>query len=137
MLRHSSLTVVMLVALATSARGQAPSFVQPPAEEYTVTRFELGTPPADTIQGASVSREFIERTGILLLLGRRFIDGDFEVNAGPTAIISSDLWRRRFNGDSAIIGRPIRLSGHNVIVVGVMPPEFDFPKGTAVWVPRR
>jgi hypothetical protein len=136
MLKHSCLAVAMLVVLATSARGQSPAFVQPQAGEYTVTRFELATPSIDTIQGASVSRKFIDLTGILLLLGRRFIDGDFEVNAGPVAIISYDLWKRRFNGDSAIIGKSIRLNGHNIIVVGVTPAEFDFPKRTAVWVPR-
>jgi len=137
MLKHSSLTVMLLVALAASARGQSPELVQPPPAEYTVTRFELATPSVDTIQGASVSRDFIRISGVQLLFGRRFIDGDFESTAGPTAIISHDLWQRQFNADPALIGKPIRLNGHNAVVVGVMPPEFDFPKGVAVWVPRR
>jgi putative ABC transport system permease protein len=45
---------------------------------------------------------------------------------GPEAIVLSDpLWRSAFAADPSIVGRPIRLDGGTVTVVGIMPPRFD------------
>ncbi|HKG92762.1 MAG TPA: ABC transporter permease, partial [Gemmatimonadaceae bacterium] len=51
---------------------------------------------------------------------------------------SNALWRRRFGGDTAVVGRGVRLNGHSFTVVGVAPPGF---RGTFTgfdidaWVP--
>ncbi|HSE98598.1 MAG TPA: ABC transporter permease, partial [Blastocatellia bacterium] len=43
---------------------------------------------------------------------------------------------RRFGGDPGIIGQLISLNGTNRTVIGIMPPQFAFPrKETDVWVP--
>src|SRR5262249_1172760 len=48
------------------------------------------------------------------------------------------LWRNKFAGDPAVIGRPIMIDGTPRQVVGVMPPEFCFPSTRAqVWIPAR
>jgi putative ABC transport system permease protein len=49
------------------------------------------------------------------------------------AVISHRLWRERFGGDPGIIGKPIRLSDAAYVVVGVMPPGFQYPNDTDVW----
>ena len=49
------------------------------------------------------------------------------------AIISDRLWRTRFSGDPAVIGRAIRLNGFTYTVVGIMPPGFGFPGETDLW----
>ena len=49
------------------------------------------------------------------------------------AVISHRLWRERFGGDPAIVGRSIALNGPLFIVVGVMPQGFQYPNDTDVW----
>ncbi len=55
------------------------------------------------------------------------------------AIISDGLWHRRFGADPAIVGRTIPLDAGPFVVVGVMPPGFEYPVGaqrpTEIWVP--
>jgi predicted permease len=72
-------------------------------------------------------------------LGRIFSPAEASPPAGiPTAVLSHFLWRRRFNADSSIIGRDIRLAdGQPFQVIGIMPQEFT---GTSlrppdVWLP--
>ncbi|MGH7619756.1 MAG: ABC transporter permease [Gemmatimonadaceae bacterium] len=117
--------------------SQSPAFVQPPPGEYAVARVELSTPSVDTVQGATVSRQFIRIIGIRPILGRVFIDNDFRPSGALTAVITYDLWTRRFGADATIIGKPIRLNGTDALVVGVTPKDFEFPKGATLWLPRR
>ena len=59
--------------------------------------------------------------------------------AEPVVVLSSSFWRRRFNGDSGVIGKPLVLDGATHTVVGVLPAEFSFKVGrwdADVWVPR-
>jgi hypothetical protein len=42
-------------------------------------------------------------------------------------ILSYGLWVRRFHSDPKIIGRTITIDGHDCLVIGVMPEEFNFP----------
>jgi putative ABC transport system permease protein len=46
--------------------------------------------------------------------------------SGPEVLLSDALWRRRFNGESGIVGSTIWLAGEQpATVVGVMAPAFD------------
>src|SRR4029077_7937791 len=56
--------------------------------------------------------------------------------SSPVALISDELWRRRFSADRGILGRPIHLEGLPLTVVGVMPRGFRGLTGQAeIWVP--
>ena len=50
-----------------------------------------------------------------------------------TVIVSHGLWQRRFGGDPGIVGRQLRVDGHSLTVVGVMPPDFRFPFQSDLW----
>jgi hypothetical protein len=52
-------------------------------------------------------------------------------------VLSDALWQRRFGGDPAVVGKTIRLDRQVAVVIGVMPRQFDFPKGTELWMPLR
>ncbi len=53
------------------------------------------------------------------------------------ALISSDLWQRRFRGDAAIAGKVATLGATPYTIVGVLPPNFAFPfPGVDVWITR-
>jgi predicted permease len=79
-------------------------------------------------QGVWVSGNFYSVLGAQPLLGRPLLASDDEIvgqggSAGPVAVISESYWQRRFSGDRAIIGRPVRMSETSVTIVGVMPSE--------------
>lgn len=53
---------------------------------------------------------------------------------GSEAVISFGLWQQWFGGDPRVLGRKIELNGLPRVIVGVAPPDVDFPHRTAVWV---
>ena len=68
--------------------------------------------------------------------GRVFVEGDERPGAEPIVLLSDALWRRRFGGDPAVVGKTLRVDGVARQVVGVMPPSFRFPEAdTELWVP--
>jgi hypothetical protein len=83
-----------------------------------------------------VSENFLDVLGVAPLIGRTFGAEDHERGGAQVAVLGHGLWQRRFGGDPAIVGRAITLDGETVIVVGVMPPRFEFPIGRELWVPR-
>ncbi|MGH9755932.1 MAG: ABC transporter permease, partial [Blastocatellia bacterium] len=89
------------------------------------TLTESGEP--EVLKGASISHEAFSALGVKPILGREFSNQEDLPSAEKVAIISYRLWQRRFNGNQAIIGKAIRLSGDSYTVVGVMPAGFQFP----------
>ena len=65
--------------------------------------------------------------------GKGFPGSRRSVQRSPLVVILSDaLWRRRFGGDSTIVGRQISLDDNLYTVLGVM------PRGSKTsWLPRR
>ena len=46
------------------------------------------------------------------------------------------MWRRRFAGDSAVVGRSVNLDGQSHTIIGVAPAGFQFPDDeTEIWKP--
>jgi putative ABC transport system permease protein len=80
--------------------------------------------------------------GIRARHGRLLLPEDDALGREPVAVLSEELWRERFGGDPAIVGRTIRLDGTVHTVVGVVPRRFGVPHGAQViraqlWVPMR
>ena len=75
-----------------------------------------GDGEAEQVDVAWVSQNYLPTLGIVPALGRGF-DGE-ELDA---VILSDRLWRGRYGGDSALVGRTIQLGGESVAVVGVLP----------------
>ena len=59
--------------------------------------------------------------------GRPLAVADEQPGAPVVALISDDLWRRRFNADPAVVGRTIASRAGEVRIVGVMPAGFMYP----------
>ena len=62
-----------------------------------------------------------------------FIGHGPQAETPDTVMISYGLWQRRFGGDPGILGKQLRIDGHGLTVVGVMPPDFRFPFQTDLW----
>ncbi len=76
----------------------------------------------ERLAALGVTAGFFELLGAKPLLGREFRREDELPGNGSIVILSHKLWERRFNSDSAIVGKSITLSGRPFTVVGVMSP---------------
>ena len=79
------------------------------------------------IRGASVTQDLLPMLGVQPALGRYFLPEESERGGERLIILSDDLWRSRFGADPGIIGQTIRAIGGVYVVVGVLPPGFNFP----------
>ncbi|HEY8413158.1 MAG TPA: ABC transporter permease, partial [Pyrinomonadaceae bacterium] len=79
-------------------------------------------------QGAVVTADVFPLLGINPIYGRTFLpDEDKPSQNGRVAILSEQLFRRRFNADPSIVNQSVTFNGVNYTVVGVMPASFEFP----------
>ncbi len=74
--------------------------------------------------GDLVSGNFFNLLGVLPQQGRTLTPEDDRPGAEPAAVLSALFWRRTFGGDPRVLGRTVRLNGHPVRIVGVMPERF-------------
>lgn len=94
---------------------------------FRSVEYELsGVDMPERIQAARVSATLFDVLGTAPALGRAFTREDDE-GRRPVAIISDGLWRRKFGGDPAIVGRSILLDRRTFTVLGIMPRGFTFP----------
>ncbi len=75
------------------------------------------------VPGAFVSPEFLPMLS-QPALGRLWRADE---DTRHLAVLSHDYWQSDFRGEAGVIGKTIWLSGKPHTVVGVMPPEFQFP----------
>jgi putative ABC transport system permease protein len=88
------------------------------------------------VTGGRVSDNLFQVLGARPALGRTIGPGDARPGAPGVVVLSSTLWRNRFNADPGVIGRVIQLDGEPHTIVGVMPPAFDvFSRGHDLWSP--
>jgi putative ABC transport system permease protein len=86
------------------------------------------------VNAIEVSGNLFDVLGVRPQLGQGFpIGGPFFSGGEPIIVISDRLWRTRYGGDPAIVGKPLRLNGRPNIVAGVMPPKFNYPDDIDVW----
>lgn len=94
---------------------------------------EAGRP--ERYSGGELSVGAFEALGVQPILGRGFRAGDDRPGAEPVVLLSYGLWRDRYGGSTALLGRTIRAGGINRTVIGVMPENFAFPIREALWIP--
>jgi putative ABC transport system permease protein len=76
------------------------------AISWDLDNFTLrGGDHAELVQGTWVTPGYVEGFGIRSASGRGFEPADFDPARPLVAVVSDRLWRTRFNGDPAIIGR--------------------------------
>jgi putative ABC transport system permease protein len=119
---------------------------------YTLT----GRGEPEQIHSARVSADFFPALGVKPSIGRAFTADEDRPGEASVAVISHSLWQRRFSAAPNLIGQTvtfndggnqsaleaavkpdqtIKLNDVGFTVVGVMPPDFEFPKGVDMWVP--
>ena len=100
---------------------------------FSPTRFNLADRgPTDFVEGIWVSGGYFDALGVPPVLGRAFTSEDDRPGGGangPVAVISYDMWQRRYGGSPDVLGKTLRIDRVAFTVVGVMPARFF---GTAV-----
>ena len=89
----------------------------------------------ERVPRAGVTTGFFSVLGVQPVLGRAFVPEDDKGWPQTVAIISHGLWKRRFGSDPAIVGKQVQMSSFPLTIIGVMPPGFEYPEQTQVWVP--
>src|SRR5262249_45635347 len=86
--------------------------------------------------GYLVSASFFDILGARALYGRTFAADEGQPGKEQVVVLKHNLWQRRFAADPNIINQTIRLNGKSFTVIGVMPPDFNYPfNGGELWVP--
>ncbi len=86
-----------------------------------------GIPEPDQVNATRTSAAFFSLLGVRAQLGRALVDSDDEFHSPNVAVLSNHLWQRLFHADPGVLGRTLTVSGEACTIVGVMPPEFEFP----------
>ena len=92
---------------------------------------------AERIAGASVTSGFFTVMGAPARHGRAMTVADDAAGSPDVVVLGHDIWTVRFGGDPGVIGRRIMLDGVPREVIGVMPPGFNYPLQSQIWVPLR
>ncbi|HET9725654.1 MAG TPA: ABC transporter permease [Gemmatimonadales bacterium] len=100
-----------------------------PCDDFTNT-LRVGD-RAERVRMAVSTASLFPTLGVAPVLGRVPVPEDED----RVAVLSYRLWQSWFGGDSAVIGRSYYIGGSQRTVVGVMGPDFRFPRdGVTLWI---
>ena len=80
------------------------------------------------LDGAAVYGDLFGVLRLRPALGRVFESRETEPGAPPLVMLGHSIWQTDFGADSSIVGRTITLDDAPHTVVGVLPPDFAFPR---------
>jgi putative ABC transport system permease protein len=89
---------------------------------------------AAQINCAIADTHFFNIFGVQPEIGRLYRDNDKKSDT-PVAVVSDSFYRRIFQGNPNILGKTIKSGELELTIVGVMPPGFDFPERSEIWIP--
>ncbi|WP_321477474.1 ADOP family duplicated permease [uncultured Paludibaculum sp.] len=89
---------------------------------------------AHLVNVAQVSGSLFPVLGVQPSMGRTFLPEEDRPGAAPIVVLSHGLWQRRFSLDPRVLGRTLTIGSRSYQVVGVMPAQFDYPRGTDAWI---
>ncbi|HEX8281728.1 MAG TPA: ABC transporter permease [Chthoniobacterales bacterium] len=89
----------------------------------------------ERVARAGVTPSFFSVLRVQPVLGRAFVGDDDQPKIQSVAIISHGLWKRRFGGDPAVIGKRVLINARPTEIIGVMAAGFELPEQTQIWMP--
>ncbi len=84
----------------------------------------MGDP--ERLKGEMVSASFFPLLGIKPVLGRTFMESEDLLGGPPVALISENLWKRKFASSPDTVGKSIDLNDSLYTVVGIIPASFHY-----------
>ena len=99
---------------------------------YTLT----GTSHPEGLIGWQFTPGLFAMLGAPPAIGRTFLPDEGQPGRESVVVLSDDLWRRRFDARSDVLGTRVELDGQAYTIVGVMPATFTHPyPNTQLWTP--
>jgi predicted permease len=92
-----------------------------------------GPEGAENVFGGQSSAASFRMLGAQPAIGRIFRDEEFEPGGNDAVILSHRLWRRRFGGNPAVVGKTLVMNGKPYLIAGVMPEEFLLDQRFELW----
>lgn len=81
----------------------------------------------ERITAGSLTAGALSVLGARTVVGRVFTVEEDAPGRGNVALLSHELWQRRYGGDPEVVGRPITANGQRLRVLGVLRPDFRLP----------
>lgn len=96
----------------------------------------------EMLPGTRVSPSLFSVLRVAPMLGRGFLAEEDMPGRDHVVVLSYGLWLRQFGSDPGLVDKTIGINGVSHVVVGIMPPGFDFPvniggipRAPELWVP--
>ncbi len=83
------------------------------------------------------SAQYFDVVRIHAQRGRVFSASE-SASRAPVVVVTDNFWHGRLNGDSAVVGRMVKVNGHPLTIIGVVPPGFEglhFPSNVDLMMP--
>lgn len=80
-----------------------------------------------------VTGGFFDVLGVRPVVGRAFTPADDKEGAENVIVISSGLWQRAYGRSPDVIGHRVRIDEAPFTIIGVIPPDLDYPAGIDIW----
>jgi predicted permease len=120
-----------------------PNFADLHAMNHTLAAMAKCTGGEETVSDSSgsarvmvyeASRDFFQVMGVSPLVGRSFSADELRQGGTPAVLASYGYWRQHLGGSTDLAPFKLRFEDHIFSVVGVMPPGFDYPAHTQLWI---
>ncbi|HZE12167.1 MAG TPA: ABC transporter permease, partial [Chthoniobacterales bacterium] len=83
---------------------------------------------------SGVSADFFRVLGVTPTIGRLF-SAETLREEKQVAVVSYGFWKKQLEGRPNLEGTALRFSNRSFAVIGVLPPQTEFPAGVDVWFP--
>ncbi len=80
----------------------------------------------ERVGAAGITPNTLEVLGVVPVLGRMATWEEAQSDL-PLAVLSYDVWQRRFQGDRSLVGRTVEINGVPRTVLGILPEGFHLP----------
>jgi putative ABC transport system permease protein len=117
-----------------SWKEQSKTFEQMGAIQFTTFTLS-GRGDPETYPGNGITPSLMPLLGLQPVAGRTFTDAEDKPGGPQVALISEALWRRRFDADPGVVGKPATLNGTAYTIIGIAPRALTLLTNGEVWVP--
>ena len=114
---------------------QTSVFQEVAAYDMSGPGFNLTGDRLEQIRGIHVTEGYFRLFGAPEMLGRTFTPNEDSPNGGKVVVLSYGLWKHRFAGDPAVIGRSLSLGNEPYTIIGVIGKQFLAEPEADLWLP--
>ena len=117
-------------------RARSRSFAS--LSEMTPSSVESVSGTAEPVRArvAQVMGDFFDVLRRRPSIGRLFAPEELRENGTLAVLVSHGFWQRTFGGAPDVLGRKLIIENQALTVIGVMPPDVQYPTDTELWIAR-